>query len=125
MNITYTIDLCYLYDNNFCTGYSKIFDENNNVLTDEIWGYLDYKIGNLDDRKRVEEETRNKIGEYLNEVINNNKIDINEYKKIMNDLDIKYIKLNDVKYICKDGVEYTLTRIINMETNECEGVEMF
>ena len=33
--------------------------------------------------------------------------------------------LNDVKYICKDGVEYTLTRIINMETNECEGVEMF
>ena len=118
MNITYTIDLCHLYDNNFATGYSRVLDENGNILTDEIWLYDDYEIGNLDDRKRVEKEIKNKIGKYLNEAIDNNKIDINEYKKYMNKLNISYMRLNKIKYTCKDGIEYTIRISINTELKD-------
>ena len=44
-------------------------------------GDVDCKYGDVDDRKRVEGEIRNKIGKYLDEAIDNNKIDINEYIK--------------------------------------------
>lgn len=118
MNITYTIDLCHLYDNNFATGYSRVLDENDNILTDEIWGYTDCKFGDDDDKKRVEEEIKNKIGKYLDEAIDNNKIDINEYKKYMNKLNISYMRLNKIKYTCKDGIEYTIRISINTELKD-------
>ena len=78
-------------------------------------GYVDCKYGDVDDRKRVEGEIRNKIGKYLDEAIDNNKIDINEYIKYMNKLNISYMRLNEIKYICKDGIEYTIRIYINTE----------
>ena len=47
-----------------------------------------------------------------------NKIDINEYIKYMNKLNISYMRLNEIKYTCKDGIEYTIRISINTELKD-------
>ena len=36
----------------------------------------------------------------------------------MNKLNVSYMRLNEIKYVCKDGIEYTIRISINTELKD-------
>ena len=87
--------------------YCKTFE--NDVISENCYGCFDYKgrkkIGRIYDM----EVLKDVLGEEINMIINDNKVDIDEYKNIMHKLDISYLQLNSRKIKYSDEITFYLS----------------
>ena len=107
MKIKYTLNLREFFNPYFDSVYCKTFE--NDVISENCYGCFDYKgrkkIGRIYDM----EVLKDVLGKEIDIIINDNKVDIDEYKNIMYKLDISYLQLNSRKIKYSDEITFYLS----------------
>lgn len=111
MRINYRISFSTLYHKRFNSGYSRII-EDNKIIEDGFWGYFNYSCFDDEKKQNAHNEARVLLGETINKIIEENKVDVSKYKNIMEELNIKEMCLNDIPYKYSDDIFFTLYIII-------------
>ena len=107
MKIKYTLNLREFFNPYFNSVYCKTFE--NDVISENCYGYFDYKGSKKIGRIYDMEVLKDVLGEEINMIINDNKVDIDEYKNIMHKLDIRHLELNSRKIKYSDEITFYLS----------------
>ena len=107
MKIKYILNLREFFNPYFNSVYCKTFE--NDVISENCYGCFDYKgrkkIGRIYDM----EVLKDVLGKEIDVIIDDNKVDIDNYKNIMYELDISYLQLNSRKIKYSDKITFYLS----------------